>query len=184
MNAPEYGAPESPGELSLDDLRARFTSLARRRVHPDAVEDLVQEALRIVVERRMIEPDSTGTGGTPRLAACFQVLRNVIGNHYQRERVRRRRLTVAEAGEAVRDVTPTPLEALETEQAVRTIEGALARMASTDAGCARYLAALAGGASPREVAQRESLEETVFYRRVYRCRQKLRTALAAMGYFA
>lgn len=183
MNVPEHDAPGTDEGLSLDSLRARFTSLTRRRVDADAVEDLVQEALRIVIERRMLDRDAT-EGGAPRLAACFQVLRNVIGNHYQRERVRRRRLTAPEAADAVRDAAPTPLEALETAQAVRTIEAALARMAASDTGCARYLRALADGATPREVAARERLEETAFYRRVYRCRQKLRAALATAGYFA
>ncbi|MFN8588203.1 MAG: hypothetical protein U0704_10435 [Candidatus Eisenbacteria bacterium] len=183
MNAPEHGVADEPGGLSLEQLRARFTSLTRRRVHPDAVEDLVQEALRIVIERRMLDPQAEA-GASPRLAACFQTLRNVIGNHYQRERVRGRRLASADAGEAVSDGAPTPLEALESEQAVRTIETALDRMTATDPGCARYLNALAAGASPREVAARETLEETVFYRRVYRCRQKLRAVLATAGYFA
>ena len=172
----------SPAELEA--LRARLQAIARRRVAPDAVEDLVQEALRIVVERRLLAPGGGHTEGELRLAACFQVLRNVIGNHYQRERVRRRRLTGEDAAHGVAAEGPTPIEALESEQAVGLVERTLAIMASTDAACARYLRTLAGGVTPRDAARTESLEESAFYRRVYRCRQKLRALLEREGYFA
>lgn len=173
---------DTPAELEA--LRARLHSIARRRVAPDAVDDLVQEALRIVVERQLLSRSGGHTEGELRLAACFQVLRNVIGNHYQRERVRRRRLTGEDAAHGVAAEGPTPIEALESAQAIGLLERTLEVLAATDAACARYLRALAGGATPRDAARAESLEETVFYRRVYRCRQKLRALLEREGYFA
>lgn len=184
MNVEDRDSPGGTSPAELEALRARLQGIARRRVTPDAVDDLVQEALRIVVERRLLDRDAGHTEGEMRLAACFQVLRNVIGNHYQRERVRRRRLTGEDAAYSVAADGPTPIEALESAQAVGLVERAIARMAATDAACARYLRTLANGVAPRDAARAESLEETAFYRRVYRCRQKLRALLEREGYFA
>lgn len=179
--------PEPPLAVSgpwLIQLRERFVSVARRRVAPDAVEDVVQDALRIVVERGLEGPGALAEGGEPALAFAFRVLRNVIGNHYQKERVRRRRWEPEDRARSSPDSSPAPLEALESADALRLVESCLARMETRDPACARYLRRLADGAAPRELAGEERLAEAVLYRRVYRCRIKLRTLLEQNGYFA
>ena len=54
-------------------------------------------------------------------------------------------------------------------------------MATRDRDCARYLQRLFDGVAPGELARQEGLEEAALYRRVYRCRIKLRTLLARRG---
>ena len=67
----------------------------------DEAEDLVQSALGIIMEKMQDRPD---------LAWCLQVLRNVIGNHYQR---RRSAESVAVEDQPLADGDATPLERLE-----------------------------------------------------------------------
>lgn len=181
MNSME--SPERPQAANewLRALRARLLSVARRRVAPAAVEDVVQEALRILVEKGVRGPRDEAPGGAPALVFAFRVLRNVIGNHYQRERVRARAHDPEAAAEAAADPAPTPLEALSSRQAVEIVGRCLDAMADADGACARYLRRLLEGSTPRDLAREEGLEEPVLYRRVYRCRLKLRTLLEARG---
>lgn len=165
----------------LSELRSRFLAVASRRVPADAAEDVVQEALRILVQKSALEPGAEAPGGAPALAYGFAVLRNVIGNHYQRERVRRSAHASESAGSGVPDPAPTPLEALATEERVRIVRESLENMATTDGACARYLQRLLDGEAPGELARQEGLEEAVLYRRVYRCRVKLRALLEQRG---
>ena len=165
----------------LGEVRSRFLAVARRRVPADAAEDVVQEALRILVEKSAFEPGVEAPGGAPALAYGFAVLRNVIGNHYQRERVRRSVHAAEGAGSSAPDPAPTPLEALATEERVRIVRESLETLATTDGACARYLQRLLDGAAPGELARHEGLEEAVLYRRVYRCRVKLRALLEQRG---
>ncbi|MGH7740987.1 MAG: RNA polymerase sigma factor [Candidatus Eiseniibacteriota bacterium] len=165
----------------LDQLRDRFVSVARRRVAADAVEDVVQDAMRVVVERGLRGPGSAGPDNVPALAYCFQVLRNVIGNHYQKERSRARRQDSSPPDDTLADPAPAPLESLESLQAVAIVGECIGVLRERDPACARYLARLADGLSPRELAHEERIEESALYRRVYRCRIKLRELLAKRG---
>lgn len=180
MNPASENDAHGPGTWP-GDLRARLLSVARRRV-PDAVaEDLVQDALRIVLEKGVIGPGAVGPGGVPGLAFAFRVLRNVIGNHYQRERVRERTRGPIVAAQSVADPAPTPLEALTAGEAARFLREGLAAVATSDPACARCLTRLLDGLTPRELAREEGVEEAVLYRRMYRCRQKLREVLEERG---
>ncbi len=173
-------------ELWFAQLRERFLALARRRVPPDAAEDLVQEALRIIHEKGATDEAGAGAGGggdsPPALAWCFQVLRNVIGNHYQRQRTRTEadpeEERAATVGAAPR---PTPLEALESRDSERVIRESIDELAATDGNCGRYLRQLLAGDDPATVAQRDALPAASLYRRLYRCRGKLRVILERRG---
>lgn len=164
-------------------LRARFVVVARRRVPPADVEDIVQEAMRVVVEKR-IAPGAADVEGLPSLAWCFTVLRHCVGNYYQRRRTRVRHHAPLEAAAAAASPGPAPLESLESSDAEARIRAAIAEIAHASASCGRYLNALADGRAPAEIARDESLEEAVLYRRVYRCRQQLRALLLARGVLA
>lgn len=161
-------------------LRRQLLSVALRRVGPADVEDIVQEALAIIHERGEPRP---GEGPLPPMAWCFQVLRNVVGNHYQRQRTRAEHLEPGVEPEQapVAAGGRTPLEALEDRELGRFLEGALERMAQEDPRCHGYLRATAEGLRPRELAAREGLAEAALYRRLYRCRQKLRERLVELG---
>lgn len=181
----------NPGETAangreawLASVRARFLDVARRRVPTDVAEDLVQDALRILIEKGVDRPGALGPGGAPALAFGFAVLRNVIGNHYQKERVRRRTTTSESEAFVAPDPAPQPLESLASDEALRIVEQCLSAMSRTDGACARYLRRLVSGLSPRELAREEGLAEPVLYRRVYRCRLKLRDQLEQRGVFA
>jgi len=156
-------------------LRERFLALARRRVPDDAAEDLVQEALRIIHEK-------SASGEEPQLAWCFQVLRNVIGNFYQRQRTR-----AAADPEEARDAVladaprPSPLEALEARDSERVIGEAVDELAATDGSCARYVRALLAGLDPATIARGDEVPAAILYRRLYRCRRKLRVILERRG---
>ena len=177
MRADEHDA----NEVWFRNLRDRFVTVAARRVESDAVEDLVQDALRIVHEKAGVGP-GTLVDGRPALAWCFQVLRNVVGNHYRRERTRRRFVVPDPDGQvdAAADEVGA-LDALESEDAVRLLRAGVASLGSP---CAGYLEALMEGATHADIAAGEELEAAVFYRRLYRCRQKLREWLRAKGIHA
>jgi RNA polymerase sigma factor (sigma-70 family) len=165
-------------EAWLAALRRRFQDVAGRRVSRDAVEDVVQDALRVVVEHLRAEE---GPATRPSLAWCFQTLRNVIGDHYRRDRrARGRRADLAE-GAVITGSDPDPIEALAAAEVVARVLEALETMASRDGACARYLRQLGAGIRPAELARDERVSEAVLYRRVYRCRQKLRALLEEKG---
>ena len=159
----------------LASLRARLTEIAARRVPEDAVEDLVQDAMQVVLEKG---PEAASRDGapTPPLAWCFLVLRNVIGNWYQKRRDH------AEVDDLpLADGRPDPLAALATEERARTVRGAVEELRRTNADCARWLWSMAEGEKPAALAERAGVEAGAFYRRVYRCRKKLEAILRAKG---
>ena len=158
------------GDAWLEQLRVRFTEIAARRVDPSAVDDIVQDALRVVLEK---------SDDDRRLDWCFQVLRNVIGNWYRREKTRRRFVVADPEGEVDAPTGEvTALEALESEEAVTMLTSGVRSLGEP---CSGYLGSLMGGAAPADVAGTEGLEAAVFYRRLYRCRQKLREWLRGKG---
>ena len=172
----EYEASGSSRWLA--DLRREFVRLASRRVDADDVEDVVQDAMRVIAEKG-IDRGAAPVGDAMPLAWCFQVLRNTIGNHYQRQRTKQRWTDTNE--EVVARAPANAIESLDSGSTLSVIEGALADMAKTDGKCAGYLSRLADGARAGDIADEESVERAAFYRRLYRCRQKLRELLVARG---
>lgn len=127
------------------------------------------------------------TDDLPPLAWCFQVLRNTIGNWYQRERTRRAAADpMSIAHDQLRAATApgqplTPLEALERSETASLLGEALRALAAGSESCGRYLRGIGDGQKPAAIARREGVEEAALYRRIYRCREKLRALLAARG---
>jgi DNA-directed RNA polymerase specialized sigma24 family protein len=154
-------------EAFLRELRRRFVEIARRRVSADVVEDVVQEALTVVVTKREASPDRAQS-----LPWCFQVLRNVIGNHYQKERTRGRAAPAPEPA-----ATPTPLDALERAEVGRILRDAIAELAARDGTCADLLRRALAEEAPAVAAGSASTP----YVRAFRCRQKLKAILLRRG---
>lgn len=175
----QTGGAEAAG-AAFDALRRQFLHVASRRVDPADAEDLVQEALAIIHERGQPRP---GEGPLPPLAWCFQVLRNVVGNHYQRQRTRGAHVVEgADMGAVgVASGGRTPLESLEDRELGRVLDLSLAQMERDDPQCHGYLVAIVDGQRPHQVAASQGIAEAAFYRRLYRCRQKLRARLAELG---
>jgi DNA-directed RNA polymerase specialized sigma24 family protein len=154
------------------------------------VEDVVQDALRIVIEKGLSGPAGEPGGGDPApggeagpdLRWCFQVLRHTIGNHYQKQRVRRRELVPEDL--PLSPAQPTPLEALESRESARLVRESVEALAAIDSNCGRYMTHILEGRTPSEIAEEERLDPAVLYRRVYRCRGKLRSLLLERGVFS
>jgi RNA polymerase sigma factor (sigma-70 family) len=157
-------------------LRTRMVELARRRVQPDDVEDVVQTAMRVVIEKGLQRTERE-VEGLPPIAWCLQVLRNTIGNHYKRQRTQKK--WVDSAVEA--DRVSIPIEAMSSAEKLETIEGALAKMMQEDPQCGSYLQRTLDGSSAREIAAEDGLDADAFYKRLYRCRRKLREWLRERG---
>lgn len=156
----------------LEPLRVRLSEIARRRVPDDAVEDLVGETIRIVLERGLPLAREQGQDRPP-LKWCFMTLRNVIGNWYQKRRDHRdvESLELADPG-------PDPLSALTREERDRRIHEALAELRRRSHDCASWLWSVAEGVKPATLATEAGIEAGAFYRRLYRCRKKLEALLS------
>ena len=168
----------------LSALRRQFLEVARRRVPPDEAEDVVQQALATVYRRGQELGAEELIDGLPPVAWCFQVLRNTVGNFYKQRRNRERVIELRdtfEGDEAGASSGWTPAEALEQHESAAIVDGALADLLDSDPRCHRYIRHVMEGRKARMIARDEGLDEAVFYRRLYRCRQKLRDQLRARG---
>ncbi len=183
------------GASWLGPLRERLLEVARRRVPGEVAEDIVQEALAVIHQK------GSGAGlssvaamdAPPPLPWCFGVLRNVIGNHYQKQRTRDRAARPG-ASEHARVVEmfadraePTPLEALERLELARLLEDSIDELAGRDGECGRLLRSALGRAEPHEEgasAKPARASTSTEYVRAFRCRQRLREILLRRGYVA
>jgi len=174
----------------FEELRVRFLSLAKRRVQPDHVEDVVHDALGIVL-RKYREPDrESGI-----LVWSLTVLRNVIGNHYQSRRRDTDRTTQVDDWRTVPEaaVAADPTAGLAADQAADRLEEAVAELSASSVRCGaifrRILDVLAAGGEPREAGRRAfdrvredfpDMSRNTFYVALHRCRGQLRTVLDRM----
>jgi DNA-directed RNA polymerase specialized sigma24 family protein len=185
--------PVSVQHAWLEQLRVRFIDIARVRVAEGAVEDVVQDAIAIIYQK------APGSGvsdwSPPELPWCFQVLRNVVGNHYQRERTRRRG---DQPGSALHDGlqeftaarrNPTPMEALEKRERGRILREAIRELATSDTFCGNHFLEILGDHAPSAAdsvadggAEGSTSRASTKYVRLFRCREKLRKILTRRGY--
>jgi DNA-directed RNA polymerase specialized sigma24 family protein len=174
-------------ERLFAELRVRFAAVAKRRVRPEELEDVVQETLRVVLTRHAGRPRESGI-----LPWSYAVLRNVIGNCYQRRR--RGVIHLPPGGETPAElrIAPgaageDPLEELDRSQVVRALDRALAVLGRQHPRCAvlfqAILRALVEGGGSRSVSTRAlvlarealpDLSSTSFYVALHRCRARLR----------
>jgi len=169
------------------ELRVRFLTIAKRRVQPDHAEDIVHEALGIVLAKNQ----DLGRDRSILLWG-LTVLRNVIGNHYQ---ARRREIaqtvqvddwrTIPEAA-----IAADPVDLLGTAESAARLEAALAELTRSAPRCgaifACILESLERGGGAREISQRAlaavqrlypDLTHNAFYVTLHRCRARLRSLL-------
>jgi len=153
--------------------------VSARRVPAAEVEDLVQEAMTVVLCRAQQIESERLVEGLPPLAWCFQVLRNTIGNFYQRNARAKQESELIELASV--SAGGTPAEALEQKELLQRLNEALQELRAADRQCWGFLSRLADGEKPRRLAQDAGLSEAVLYRRLYRCRQKFRRLLEERG---
>jgi DNA-directed RNA polymerase specialized sigma24 family protein len=177
------GAAEPGAESALyDELRARFLPLAKRRVRTDDAEDVVQEALRIVHLRGRLRQRDEGL-----LPWSLAILRNVIGNYYQK-RKRRDREEAFGAEAVARDGRPGADDALEVGQRLDRLAEGIARLAQKDPRCGAIFARIVAvvteeGSSGARVSSRlvdalgGEISRDTLYVLLHRCRARLREIL-------
>lgn len=174
----------------FEELRVRFLTLAKRRVQPDHVEDVVHDALGIVL-RKYREPDrESGI-----LVWSLTVLRNVIGNYYQAKRRDLQRTTQVEDWQTVPTAATAadPVADLSADEAADRLEAAVDRLARASERCGvifrRILETLARGGEPQEAGRRAfarvredfpDMTRNAFYVALHRCRAQLRSVLDLM----
>ena len=168
------------------ELHVRFFAIAKRRVQMDHVEDVVQDVLKIVLEK--YAERGTGSGI---LIWGLTVLRNVIGNYYQARRRDGERLEYY-ADERQLPASTSLLEAdLDAEEAQKRLAEAIAELAERYPRCGAIfqaiLTSLEEEGSPREISTRalalvqqhdSGMKRNAFYVALHRCRGYLRDLLA------
>ncbi|MGD9546211.1 MAG: RNA polymerase sigma factor [Candidatus Krumholzibacteriia bacterium] len=177
----QRGDPEAESAL-FDSLRVRFLALAKRRVQPDHIEDVVQDALKIVFDRYRERKQGVGI-----LVWSLTVLRNVIGNYYQTRRRERDRMEFVEEYPRDAGFTSDPLAGALDEEGRSALEDAIAELSCRFPRCGRIfhhlLKSLERGGSPNQVsgralaAFREEHPDVTrggFYTALHRCRANLR----------
>jgi DNA-directed RNA polymerase specialized sigma24 family protein len=175
-------------ERLFAELRVMFLGVAKHRVRAEEVEDVVQEALRIVLARHATRlPD----GGI--LPWSFTVLRNVIGNAYQRRAREERYQPLDESLGLVTGGGGDPGEALDRSQTLRALARALSELAVRHPRCAllfrAILTSLEEGGGPHAVSSRAralvreelpEMSEASFHVALHRCRARLREHFRAL----
>jgi DNA-directed RNA polymerase specialized sigma24 family protein len=168
--------------LFFSYLNVRFSQIAKRRVRNDDAEDVVQDALRIVAERYGNRAEQVRT-----LAFSLTVLRNVIGNYYQKRERTDRGQPFDEGLHGYYTDSPDMVR----EQ----VKKALVILAEEAPRCGLIFEALLesldlGGGS-REVSGRlfeklqsrlEGITRNAFHVALHRCRDRLRTILEELDH--
>ncbi len=173
MDTESHQHPWDSAWLSL--LRRRFAEIAARRVPADAVEDIVHDALGIVLAKGPAIARQENRS-EPSLRWSFNVLRNVIGNWYQK---RRRHEAVEDLD--LHDNCPDALAALTTAERAQTIRAAVDELRRDRPDCADWLWSMAEGVKAGVLAERARMEQAAFYRKIYRCRRMLGEILQRKG---
>ena len=176
-------AGDSRAETELfGQLRVRFLTVAKKRVQPDHVEDVVHEALEVILAKfGSLDRDRS------LLLWSLTVLRNVIGNHYQTVQVDDWRTVPAAA------LTDDPTARLGDTEAAERIQNAIEELARRSPRCgaifARILESIEEADGVREISQHAltlvqrdfpDLSRNTFYVALHRCRAQLRGLLDRM----
>lgn len=185
--AAALGGDERAQAHLFEALRVRFLQIAKRRVQPDHAEDVVHDALNIVLTKYRDREGETGI-----LIWSLTVLRNVIGNHYQarkRESDRTQYVEDWQTLDAAAEIDdPTVL--MESAEIADRLQEAITRLAHKSERCGRIFAGLTAGlghgGGQREVSARAlaivqkdfpEMTRNTFYVALHRCRAQLRLLL-------
>ncbi len=189
-------AGDAAAEAALcEAIRVRFVPIAKRRVRDDDAQDVVQEALRIV-HAKYARRERNGQV----LTWGMVILRNVIGNYYQRKEKQAleepfdERRFPRNAGEWGTPAQPGP--GVESETWREVLE-AITLLARQEPRCAmlfrRILESLDEGGAPGKVSRRAmermrgdfgEMTRGALYVALHRCRASLRAILNDMGALA
>ncbi len=179
---------DSTAEAALfAQLRVRFLSIAKRRVQKDHAEDVVQDALQIVLTKHRQRGAGAGI-----LVWGLTVLRNVIGNYYQAREREKGRLDYVSDPQDLSDLAtfePDMDTAVLQQRLLAAIEELARKFPRCGAIFHGILSSLERGGSPHRVTQRAltdaqkqypKLTRNSFYVALHRCRASLRGILDEM----
>jgi RNA polymerase sigma factor (sigma-70 family) len=161
---------DSFGEIIIP-VRGRIVRLAQQRLQRDEVEDVVQQTLSTLWEKRssVHDPDQL-------MPFLFQILRNKMGDSYRRKRYTQKiRVTKTESMESIKDseaINPELL--LEEKELEKILREAIDICAAENRVWGKILQLLREGKSREEI--REELGDipmATVYTRIYRARQTL-----------
>jgi len=170
----------------FDYLRVSFLAVAKRRVRQDDLEDVVQDALRVILDKYR-EREERGL-----LSWSFAVLRNVIGNHYQKRAVLDRGLPLEatpDAGATEPGLAGDWTEEIDSNRLLGQVLKGIEILARAHPRCgslfARVLAIqglrdLPGAGRGGPVPGFEEMTRGALYVALHRCRARLRAILAEM----
>ena len=156
-------------EELFEFLRSRLLVLARYRV-AEAAEDMVHESL-IIVHNRFSEFESLQA----LLGFTHQVLRNKIGNIYQRRSREQNRQVELETVSEARNPPDLDMEAIEMERIVRK---AIEKLGENRPYCRTILFSLYHGLDPDEISGNLQITKSRLKVQTFRCREALKKILA------
>ncbi|MCP4145342.1 MAG: hypothetical protein GY752_08675 [bacterium] len=171
----------------FEDLRVRFTTITKRRVQSDNIEDIVQDALKIVFTKYASLEKERGM-----LVWSLTILRNVIGNFYQsRQRFDDKNVQV-DNWQAMNEASVDP-STMETDESTSLLFDAMTELSEKYPKCGTIFSCILNshekGGGQREISQRalDAVQEIIpdfkrgsFYTALHRCRAHLRKILSAL----
>jgi RNA polymerase sigma factor (sigma-70 family) len=166
----QSGDLDSFGEAFLP-IRQKIVRLAQKRLQREEVEDVVQQTLSTLWERRISIRDPNHL-----LPFIFQILRNKLGDTYRRKKLKKETQV---SGSRVLDslqnpAAETPELLLEEKELGRILRDAIDICAAENGTWGKVLKLLQQGLS-REEIQKElgEIPMATVYTRIYRARQSL-----------
>jgi RNA polymerase sigma factor (sigma-70 family) len=166
----QTGDLESFGEV-ISPIRGRIVRLAQQRIQRDEVEDVVQQTLSTLWEKRssVRDPDQL-------MPFLFQILRNKMGDSYRRKQSRQKiHVSKPEPLDTLKSSDMTnPELLLEEKELENVLREAIDLCAAENRLWGKILRLLREGKSREEI--REELGDipmATVYTRVYRARQTL-----------
>lgn len=172
----------------LTDLRVRFLQVAKRRLQEDDCEDVVQEALQIVLLRYAERQPQQNI-----LVWSFAVLRNVIGNYYQRRKRQMRNEPYEERIHSAASAERGTDDLVATKEVFAGLKKALTTLAHEEPRCGRLfqivLESCDEGGTPVEINRRamkrmrvkyDRMTQGALYVALHRCRRRLKEIVSSL----
>lgn len=166
----QTGDFDSFGEV-ISPIRGRIVRLAQQRLQRDEVEDVVQQALSTLWEKRssVKDPDQL-------MPFLFQILRNKMGDSYRRKRYQQQmRATKNGPMELLKDSESTnPETLLEEKELENVLREAIDICAAENRLWGKILQLLREGKSREEIRKElGDIPMATVYTRIHRARQTL-----------